>query len=194
MTVVIESDKIGKNFRLGQYSIIRENVTIGNDVEIAEHCVVGCMPLSFNKDSIRTIPQRDIPKGKIVIGNNVFMNSHSDIVMALEGVTTIEDNVIMGQRVIVGHDSHIHKNIQLMNAVVLNGYVTIGEFTMVGTGAFVRNRITIGKNCVIGQGSNVVKDIPDNVIAYGNPCVVHGNNDLATKIVRKITKEVKKVI
>ena len=194
MTVVIESDKIGKNFRLGQYSIIRECATIGDDVEIAEHCVIGCKPLSFNKESMRTTPVRDIPKGSITIGNNVFINSHSDVVTALEGVTIIEDNVIMGQRVIVGHDSHVHKNVQLMNAVVLNGYVTIGEYTMVGAGAIVRNRINIGKNCIIGQGSNVIKDIPDNSLAYGNPCIVQGSNTLVAKAVKKITKEIKRVM
>ena len=29
--------------------------------------------------------------------------------------------------------------------------------------------IKIGKNCIIGACSNVTKDIPDNVVAYGNP-------------------------
>jgi galactoside O-acetyltransferase len=35
--------------------------------------------------------------------------------------------------------------------------------------------ITIGKNCVIGSGSVVTKDIPPNVVAVGNPCRVLGN-------------------
>ena len=38
--------------------------------------------------------------------------------------------------------------------------------------------ITIGKNVVIGAGSVVTKDLPDNVIAVGNPC----------RIVREITE------
>ena len=45
-----------------------------------------------------------------------------------------------------------------------------------GVGSCVIQGINIGKNCFIGAGSVVVSDIPDNVVAYGNPCkVVRGN-------------------
>lgn len=37
--------------------------------------------------------------------------------------------------------------------------------------------LNIGKNCMIGAGSVVVKDIPDNVTAYGNPCRVQHKNE-----------------
>ena len=36
--------------------------------------------------------------------------------------------------------------------------------------------VTIGNNVVIGAGSVVAKNIPDNVIAYGNPCQVVKEN------------------
>jgi len=137
--------------------------------------------------------KRLIPKGKIVIGNNVFLNTHTDVVQAFEGTTIIEDGVIVGQGVIVGHDSHVHKDVRINNSVILNGHVTIGENTTINSGANIRNRITIGKNTIIGMGSVVVKDIPDNVIAYGNPCEIRGNNTLSTLIMRKITKEVKRI-
>lgn len=42
--------------------------------------------------------------------------------------------------------------------------------------------VTIGSNVVIGAGSVVVKDIPDNSVAVGNPC----------RVIRKITEEDKK--
>lgn len=188
MTVAIETSNIGRYFRIGQYSIVRDKVTIGDNVEICNHCIIGCLPLSFDKNSMRSIPKRMEPKGSITIGNDVFINSHSDVVMGLEGVTAVDDNVIMGQRVIVGHDSHVYKNVQLMNAVVINGHVTIGEYTMIGTGTIIRNRVNIGKNAVVGMGSVVVKDIPDDVIAYGNPCKVQADNNFATKVIRKIKK------
>lgn len=190
MSNIIETTEIGKNFKLGEFSIVRKNVTIGNDVDIREFCVIGCTPFTLEKNSPVRIP----PKGNIVIGNNVFINAQSDVVMGFEKTTIVEDDVVMGQRVIIGHDSHIHKKAHIMNSCILNGYVTIGENTMLGSGVNIRNRITIGKNTVVGMGSVVVKDIPDNVIAYGNPCEVHGKNDLTTKIIRKVTKEVKKVI
>jgi len=194
MNSIVEARNIGKNFVLGEFSIIRECVAIGDDTEIREFCIVGCLPITFSEKELFVEQKRLVPTGKVVIGNRVFINSHCDIVRALKDTTIIEDNVIIGQCVIIGHESHVHKNVKIMNSVILNGYATIKEGTFIGPGAIVRNRITIGKNCLIGQGSNVVKDIPDNVIAYGNPCVVQGSSSLVNLAARKIRREVKKVI
>lgn len=48
--------------------------------------------------------------------------------------------------------------------------VTIEENVWIGTGTVVVPGVKIGKNSVIGAGSVVVKDIPENVVAVGNPC------------------------
>ncbi len=47
----------------------------------------------------------------------------------------------------------------------------------IGGNVTINPGVTIGNNVVIGSGSVVVKDIPDNVVAVGNPC----------KVIRKIT-------
>jgi serine acetyltransferase len=44
------------------------------------------------------------------------------------------------------------------------------ENVVVGAGAKVLGNITIQKNCRIGAGSVVTTSIPDNMLAYGNPC------------------------
>ncbi|MFR1169864.1 MAG: DapH/DapD/GlmU-related protein, partial [Coprobacillus cateniformis] len=46
----------------------------------------------------------------------------------------------------------------------------------IGGGAIIMPGVTIGDNVVIGAGSVVTKDIPSNVIAYGNPCQVKREN------------------
>ena len=53
-----------------------------------------------------------------------------------------------------------------------NKTVHIGENVWIGAGTIIVPGVTIGKNSVIGAGSVVVKDIPDNVVAVGNPCRV----------------------
>lgn len=53
---------------------------------------------------------------------------------------------------------------------------------MIGGGVQVTPGVTIGSNVVIGGGSIVVNDIPNNSVAVGNPC----------KVIRKITEEDKK--
>jgi maltose O-acetyltransferase len=50
--------------------------------------------------------------------------------------------------------------------------IHIGENVWIGAGVIVNPGVTIGKNSVIGSGSVVVKDIPENVVAVGNPCKV----------------------
>ena len=50
--------------------------------------------------------------------------------------------------------------------------VTIKDEVWIGSGAIINPGITIGRNCVIGSGSVVTKDIPPNVVAVGNPCRV----------------------
>ena len=57
-----------------------------------------------------------------------------------------------------------------------NAPIHIGRNCWLGAGVVVLPGITIGDNSVIGAGSIVTKDIPANVVAYGNPC----------KVVRKI--------
>ena len=53
-----------------------------------------------------------------------------------------------------------------------NKSVHIGENVWVRSGTIIVPGVTIGKNSVIGAGSVVVKDIPENVVAVGNPCRV----------------------
>jgi maltose O-acetyltransferase len=48
----------------------------------------------------------------------------------------------------------------------------IGDGTTLGSGTVVRDGVNIGKGCFIGMGSVVTKDIPDGMMAFGNPCKV----------------------
>lgn len=57
-------------------------------------------------------------------------------------------------------------------AYQFNMPVHIGRNCWIGTGAVIMPGVTIGDNSVIGAGSVVTKDIPANVVAYGNPCRV----------------------
>ena len=60
--------------------------------------------------------------------------------------------------------------------------ITIGDNVWIGGSSVINPGVTIGNNVVIGSGSVVTKDIPDNVIAVGNPC----------RVIRSITEEDRK--
>ena len=53
-----------------------------------------------------------------------------------------------------------------------NASVRIGKNCWIGAGAVIVPGVTIGDNVVVGAGSVVTKDLPDNVVAVGNPCKV----------------------
>lgn len=50
--------------------------------------------------------------------------------------------------------------------------VTIGDNVWIGGNSIICPGVTIGNNVTIGAGSVVTKSIPDNVLAYGNPCEI----------------------
>lgn len=80
------------------------------------------------------------------------------------------------------HYSSLGYDVTVNSGVVVAGYVNIGEGTEIGTGATVSNNITIGKHCIIDASSVVTKDIPDGVLAYGNPCRVVPKNERWEKV------------
>lgn len=52
------------------------------------------------------------------------------------------------------------------------GYTKIGDNTFIGMNASIMPGVSIGKNCIIGTNSVVTRDIPDNMVAAGNPAKV----------------------
>ncbi|WP_238555186.1 DapH/DapD/GlmU-related protein [Chryseobacterium sp. P1-3] len=50
--------------------------------------------------------------------------------------------------------------------------IKVGDNVWLGGNVVVLPGVSIGNNSVIGAGSVVTKDIPDNVVAVGNPCTV----------------------
>jgi acetyltransferase-like isoleucine patch superfamily enzyme len=66
----------------------------------------------------------------------------------------------------------MHKFSSIAPGVSTGGLVEIGECSAIGVGASISDRISIGRHTVVGTGAVVVRDIPDLVVAYGNPARV----------------------
>jgi UDP-N-acetylbacillosamine N-acetyltransferase len=81
-------------------------------------------------------------------------------------------NVIINTCASIDHDCRIGHGAQLAPRATLGGRVKVSDLTFIGIGATVINGIEIGRNCVIGAGAVVVRDIPDHSVAYGVPARV----------------------
>ena len=66
----------------------------------------------------------------------------------------------------------MHDFASIAPGVFMGGLVQIGECSAIGVGASISDRISIGGHAVVGTGAVVVRDIPDLVVAYGNPARV----------------------
>jgi sugar O-acyltransferase (sialic acid O-acetyltransferase NeuD family) len=69
----------------------------------------------------------------------------------------------------IGHDTVIEDNAQIAAGVLIGGHSKVGKNTYIATGVSVKDSLTIGNDSVVGIGSVVSRDIPENVIAVGNP-------------------------
>lgn len=113
----------------------------------------------------------------ITIGNNFYANY--DCIIIDVAKVNIGNNVFFGPRVGVYTAGH-PIDADVRNTLLEFGTeITIGNNVWVGANTVINPGVTIGNNVVIGSGSIVTKDIPDNVIAVGNPC----------KVLRAITDE-----
>jgi sugar O-acyltransferase (sialic acid O-acetyltransferase NeuD family) len=90
--------------------------------------------------------------------------------------TTLGFAVTIKRKVTIGHHCQVHDFVEINPGVTVSGHVEIGKESIIGSGAVIRNGVSIGENSIIGMGSVVTKDIPEGVIAYGNPCEVIKDN------------------
>ena len=103
------------------------------------------------------------PSAKLGVG--LIIKPHA--LVSTEAV--IGDNVSIEENGIIGHDSVIESHCQISANVVVAGGCHIGEATYIGLSVPIKQGASIGSNSVVGMGSVVIRDIPDNVIALGNP-------------------------
>jgi sugar O-acyltransferase (sialic acid O-acetyltransferase NeuD family) len=78
---------------------------------------------------------------------------------------------IINTAAVVEHDCIINDFAHICPNVALAGGVVAGTKSWVGIGSQVKQLVTIGDNSLIGAGSIVIKNIPDNVTAFGSPAV-----------------------
>jgi len=180
--------RLGKNFQIGDYSIIGipikngnrtlEQTVIGDNSLIRSHTII----YSGNKigDNFQTghgvlvresneigrnvsVGSHSIIEHHVKIGNNVRIHSGAFI----PEYTVIEDNAWIGPQVTL-------TNAKYPASSLAKKYLSgpkIKKGAKIGGGAVLLPGVKIGKESLVGAGSVVTKDVPDRTVVAGNPAV-----------------------
>ena len=100
---------------------------------------------------------------RVFLGKNVYINH--DLNMMSVGTVTIEDGVMIGPETGFFTVNHEPKNIR----TIMTKEIRIKKNAWIGARVSILPGVTIGENAIVGTGSVVTKDIPDNCVAVGNP-------------------------
>lgn len=121
-------------------------------------------------------------------GNNISLGSNSLINLNCTLLDTCE--ITIGNNTLIGPDVKIYtathpkngaerfwREDSVMAVKTMTAPVRIGDYAWIGGGTVILPGVTIGNNTVIGAGSVVTASIPDNAIAFGNPCTIKTYNE-----------------
>lgn len=155
-----------------QLLIERYNITSVRDIDTRTEILKELLGKIDGKCTIK--PPFHCDYGKFIeIGDGTFINYDCIILDACK--VKIGKNVMIGPRTCIFTSSH-----PIYAPVRISGYniskpINIGDDVWIGGCVVLNPGVSIGKGSVIGSGSVVTKDIPENVIAFGNPCCVIRN-------------------
>lgn len=185
-TAIISNEaKIGHNVYIGPYCVIGDvtignnttilsnvriydNVQIGNNCYIKEGCVIGGAGFGYETDELGNrfrFPQI----GGVIIGDNVEIGSNTCIDRGALSDTIIKDFAKIDNLCHIAHNVEIGRNAMIVACSEISGSCNIGNNSWISPNVSIRDWRKIGNNSLVGIGSVVVKDIPDNETWMGNP-------------------------
>lgn len=161
----LKLEPIHPSVKFGEGVVLGINVIIGPDVVIGDDCFIGHNThvrhgtIIGNRVTIRTNCLID-PDCKL--GNDIKIMPHAIV----GGGCVIEDKVYYGPQCMTANTNKLgfHRDSEADHSPVI---IKVGA--VLYTACVIKPGITIGMNSIIGQLSNVTKDVPDNEVWMGNP-------------------------
>jgi sugar O-acyltransferase (sialic acid O-acetyltransferase NeuD family) len=115
-------------------------------------------------DAVNVIHPASVISRHATMGKGNFVEAYARIA---NGVT-LGNHCLVQSFTSINHDQTIHDNVLIGCNVSLAG-TSIGSHTTIADGSSIGFKKSVGSNCLINDGTVVTKDLPDNLIAYGNP-------------------------
>ena len=161
------------------YNIVGDDEWLANyEGEIYVVCGVGS--ISLRKKIVQKYQDKEnILFPNIISRGAIFSDSVEmgrGCIVCTNSILTVDicmgDFVTINLDCTIGHDVVLVDYITLYPSVNISGNVHIKSNTEIGTGTKIIQGLNIGENTIIGAGSVVVRDIPSNCTAMGNPAKV----------------------
>lgn len=161
--------EIGEDTRLEGYIHILEHVSIGRRCRIFENVVLGREPQDFGFKGERSF---------VRIGDEVTLRENVTIHRGSgeDSVTSVGDGTWMMVGSHAGHNVTVGEKCVLANGAGLSGYSCVGDGSVLGGMSGLHQFTKVGRFCMIGGLTKVVKDVPPFTLVDGHPARIHGLN------------------
>lgn len=115
-----------------------------------------------------------IMHSSVTIGDGVYILLGAKIMP----YTKIDDYVMISMNALVAHHNHLKRGTFISTGVNFGASITANENSYIGIGATIMTGIhNLGKDCVVGAGAVVIRDVPDNAVVAGVPAKIIKTND-----------------
>ncbi len=166
--VIEEGVYIGEGTTIASGCVIKRGTYIGCNVIIRENTVIGCDGIALN-EALDGRMLRFPHLAGVIIEDNVAIGASCVLPRGITTCSRIGRETVIGNLSNLGHFVDIGANVWMSSGCVIGGGTSIGDGSSLGLGVSVRDKLRIGKNCSVGMGSVVIKDIPDDSSVFGNP-------------------------
>jgi UDP-N-acetylglucosamine acyltransferase len=188
--VIGDSVKLGTNNSIGPYVIITGKVEIGDNNWIGPHTTIGGSAEIRNSELPQTWEIGE-HQGVVTLGSNNVIRDACVIHAGYYTGTRILDHCYIMNQTYVAHDCTIASHATLSSNVALGGHVYIQDGANLGMGTIVHQRRIVGSYAIVGMGSIVTRDVMPFAKAFGNPCRIHGLNEIGMQRNGFLDEEIK---
>ena len=165
---------IGEATKLAAFVRVRDYVEIGRNCTVAENAVLGGEPQDHDFKGEETW---------VRIGDGVIIRESVTIHRSTGAgtFTSVGDGCFLMEGVHVAHNVTIGRNVTVANKAGFAGHSSVGDGAVIGGMAGVHQFTRVGKLCMIGGLSKIVKDIPPFLMVDGQPAEIEALNVVGLK-------------